>query len=105
MPDQECGLRLITMRRTARSHQINYKIIFLADFFALHSNVHETTLALETPMPFILSPSATFKRALSKDEFAEIIVCIFQEVFHLVTLDKESIMIFGKSLSASCAIR
>ena len=42
-----------------------------------HSNVHKITSTLEAPSPFVLSPSATLRRALSKDEFAEIIVCTF----------------------------
>ncbi|OYV17910.1 MAG: hypothetical protein CG441_1301 [Methylococcaceae bacterium NSM2-1] len=34
-------------------------------------------LVLETPMPFVLSSSATLRRVLAKDEFAEILVCLF----------------------------
>ena len=38
-------------------------------------NVHEMTLTLETPMPFVLS--------LSKDEFAEIVMSTFLNFRHL----------------------
>jgi hypothetical protein len=39
--------------------------------------MHEITLPLETPKPFVLSPSPSLRRILSKDDFAEIIVCLF----------------------------
>ena len=34
-------------------------------------------LQLATPMPFLLSPSATLRRGLSKDESTEVIECMF----------------------------
>jgi hypothetical protein len=39
------------------------------------SSLHEMTMTLETPRPFVLSPSANYRRALSINEFAETIVC------------------------------
>ena len=59
----------------------------------------------ETPMPFVLSPSATLRRALSKDEFAEIIVCTIpsEQDKLMATVDRFNCR-YPKGITISAAI-